>query len=281
MNISFETDSNGDISPNLFFPIYWSQNLFSGIGYTSSKNIENSTIQNFSDSRESKAINQQNLKVNFLSKKFKKEKYSFSIGLIGEYINIENTQFGFIHDKNSLFQKGDIWIAFDNSLDIEVLKYGLYFDVTSKLHKKIFLRLSGDITPTAKVKLAQNTRFKPLVLEGKKFENSSTQDFSYSLLLEMMFQTDLGFSLGAEYEYIFFPLKYNLAVLGKNGGNYFFQTSKIESETVTDSWIIKLILDKKILGDMQPSIGFGKSRIVENSKTTNNDIIRFGIEKRF
>ena len=255
--------------------------MFSGIGYTTSKNIENSKVQKFSDSRESESTDQQNIKINFLSKSFQKEKYSFSIGLIGEYIKIEKTQFGFMHDQKDIFQKGDIWVSFDNALDIEVLKYGLYFDITSQLHKKFFIRLSGDITPTAKVEISQNTRFKPLILEGKKFENSSTQDFSYSLLLESMFKTDLGFSLGAEYEYNFFPLTYDLAVLDKNRANYFFTTSKIETETVTNSWIIKLILNKKILGDMNPSFALGKREIKTNNKKEYENIIRCGIENRF
>lgn len=287
INLSFETDKNGDISPKIFYPIYWNDNLFSGFGYSSSKNIENSRIDKFQDSRESEFINQQNLRINFLSKQYKKDNFQFSLGFIGEYIKIDKTQFGFIHDKNGIFEQGDIWVSFDNGLEIEVLKYGIYFDISTSLKEKIFFRFSTNVTPTADISINQNTRFKPLVSENGEFSENANQDISYSLLFEILLKTDLGLSFGAEYEYDFFPLEYNLATLSKDGDSFFFQTTKVQSETVTSSWLLKLVFDKKILGDMNPSFGFGKKRIevkdifTNSRKVQNENIIRFGIEKRF
>ncbi len=287
-NLSFEKSEDGDITPVFFFPIHWSSNWFSGLGYysQSTTEIENLSDSGFDDSRMATSINQQSLKINALSYRYNGRAFSGSIGLAGEYITIDKNEFGYIHDEDGRFGQGDSWIAFDNMIGIDVIKYGLYFDATYLPNDTLSFRLSGDVTPTANVDIEQETRFKPLAHETGKHNGTDSQDISYSALAEVMVKTPLGFSIGGEYGYNFFPLKYNIATLDHNG-NFYFKTGQEESETTTTSWLGKIVINRDVLGDMQPMVGFGKRNIkvkdIINNKESSTDetVVRFGIENRF
>jgi hypothetical protein len=198
---------------------------------------------------------------------------------------IDRTEFGFIHDDR--FGTGNEWIAFDNSVELDIWRYGIYLDLSANPTDYLLLRVSADLTPSASVDITQETRFKPLVDEDVKFEESTTLDFSYKVLGEVTVKTPWLVSFGGEYSYEFFPLNYDIKMLSQDSGQYFFQTSTVDTETETKSWILKLIFNIDAVGGMNPSIGFGNREITstnlatDSETTTDEQIIRFGFEKRF
>lgn len=72
-----------------------------------------------------------------------------------------------------------------------------------------------------------------------------------------------------------------------NNINKTFSVQPFQGETESNYWLIKTILDFKLMGEMNPSIGFGKKRTIERDLTNNkHEIInekiwRIGAEKRF
>ncbi|MEA2050003.1 MAG: hypothetical protein U9O56_04670 [Campylobacterota bacterium] len=94
-------------------------------------------------------------------------------------------------------------------------------------------------------------------------------------------------NFGFEYNYDLSPMKYNLAQLAYENNEFVFEPSTIDTDITTTKYLAKLYVTRKIYCDMIPSIGFGKIKIktkdntTNTSKTTQENIISLGIEKRF
>jgi hypothetical protein len=283
-NISFESDEDGDLASKIYFPIYWKRDIFSSFSYNSFSENESGSISSFSDSRKSISFDQQNFNLNLISVKYVGDDLSYSLGLSTELTKIDKREFGFLKDQNGIFGEKSNWLIFDNFTEIDVLKYGFYLEFMGNPTNWLFLRVSGDISPKAEISLNQSTRFKPLVSETGNYREERDQDLSYSALGEIMIKGSF-FSIGAEYQYSFFPLEYNLKSVSENSSD--FKLKKIKSETILTSWLIKIVFNYKIFGNMKPSFGYGIRKIsekdvLENSERNSHEkIFRFGFENRF
>ncbi|MEA2016871.1 MAG: hypothetical protein U9N59_00355 [Campylobacterota bacterium] len=281
--INFEQDNDGNFNPNIFVPINWNNDYYSGIGYASSTSKDIKKLNNFEDSKNGAVSTKSDTTINWITKKIS----NYSIGIQTNIQKINNNEFGYIHDTTNTFGKGDdYWIAFDNDIELDILKTSIYADYSKNLDD-IFLRVSTTISPSTKIDVKQSTLFKPLVSDIGSSSSSTSQDLSYSFMLEGYYDTNSFINLGLEYSYDFNPLKYDIAQLSYENSNYLFKTATIDTDETTTKYIAKIYFDKKVLGDLNPSIGFGKisTKIKDNNSndTTIEDsnIISIGFEKRF
>ena len=281
--INFEQDNDGNFNPNIFVPINWNNDYYSGIGYTSSTSKDIGKLNSFADSKNGAVSTKNDTTINWITRKIS----NYSIGIQTNIQKINNNEFGYIHDTTDIFGNGnDYWIAFDNDIELDILKTSIYADYSKNI-KDIFLRISTNISPSTKIDVKQSTLFKLLVNNIGSSTSSTSQDLSYSLKFEAYYNTHSFVNLGFEYSYNFNPLKYNIAQLAYENSNYIFKTNTIDTDEITTKYIAKLYFDKKVIGDLNPSIGFGKiSKEVKDNNTNkvtteNNNIISIGFEKRF
>ena len=281
--ISFEQDSDGNINPNIFIPLNWNDNYYSGIGYTASTTKDIDKLDNFTNSKNGMVSSKKDMTLNWITKKIG----NYSIGMMTTILKIQNNEFGYINDTDNLFGKGsDYLIAFDNDIELNIIQTGLYMNYQRSLNK-IDFRVSTTLYPSRNIDVTQSTMFKPLVAKNGTSSSTTSQNLSYNIGFETMYNSDSFINIGFEYSYKYEPIKYDIAQLGTNGTNYIFKTNTIDTDETTTKYILKASFDKKMLGGLYPTIGFGKvsTETIDNktnkSTTIDEDIISFGFEKRF
>ena len=288
-NLSF-TMNDGNLNPSIFIPVYYGNKnqFFSGIGYTSGNLKESSAIDNFSDSKNALVSNSKDLLINYISYSTFLFGLKVSVGAQSTFSNIENNEFGYIHDSANLFGNGtDYYIAFDNDIELDVQRHAIRADVLLPFGEYFISRLSTSISPYTKIAVKQSTIFKPLVNETGTSSSSTVQDIAYNFIYEGQIKTGTFFDIGLLASYDNLPLKYDIDQLASSGGNFIFDTTTIDSTEVTTSYVVKILFNKRIIGGLNPSFGYGikkidaKDNISGKTVSTDNKIFTIGIEKRF
>ncbi|EJF07152.1 hypothetical protein ThvES_00007850 [Thiovulum sp. ES] len=265
---SLEKSGNSDtFSPNFYFPIDFNKNYFMGLGYSSKtyseKNRQDLKVKN------NKITTEEQFKINFLSYKNK----SLFFGINGEYINMNNSEVGF---------KNDIeFTTFENSINLDILRTSFYLNFQRNyLQKDLFLRAYFENFFFSKVSMKQNTHIfkdKKTFIETHNANNS--QDMNYFLLFELFYKLSNLFSIGLQYSYDFFPLRYEMRV-----SNNIIQ---VQNELVTQKLISKIIFNSNLFSSFKPTIGFGfqfkkdKNLIDKTSKNSKENVFSIGLERRF
>jgi len=281
--VSFEQDNDGNFNPNIFIPVYWTDNVYSGIGYTSNTTKDIGVVDGFIDSKNGMVATSRDMRLNWLTYKFG----NFSAGLQSNFLNIDKNEFGYIHDSADLFGNGtNYYIAFDNDIELDIVKTGFYIDYSTKIDN-LLLRGSSTITPSTKIDVKQSTLFKPLVNDIGSSSSSTSQDLSYGVKLEAYYDTNSFVKLGFEYSYDYMPIKYDIAQLAVENNAYVFNTTTIDTDETTTKYLAKLYFDKKMLGGLTPTIGFGSIETeVKNNDSgkkskSDESIVSVGFERRF
>lgn len=283
--IALKQALDGTLHPDIFIPVYWSNNFYSGAGYSTSTIKEIDAVSGFEASKNGLTSTTRDFRINALT--FRSA--YFSLGLEANIMNIEKNEFGYIHDTNNVFNQGnDAWIAFDNDVDIDVIQYGAYLDLYHHFFSdKLFLRLSTRLFPGASLSVKQTTQFKPLVAETGYSESSTIQDFAYDARFESYIDLSKYLKFGFEFNYEFLPISYDLAELARNGDAFVFQTVTKETEETTLHYMGKAYVNYPVLGGLMPMIGFGsvsktvKDITVDKRYTEDRQIVSFGFERRF
>ena len=281
--INFEQDNDGNVNPNILVPIHWNSKYYSGIGYTSSTTKDIGKVSSFNDSKNGMVSSERTTVINWITKNIS----NYSIGLVTSISNIKNNEFGYIHDTENLFGNGnDYWVAFDNDIELDIVKTGIFAKYTTSFDK-IYLRTIATVFPSSNLDVKQSTIFKPLANDMGVSSSSTSQDLGYSLQLEALYDTNSFISFGFMYSYDFEPIKYDIAQLNKSDSTYNFKTNTIDTDETTTKYLFKFKFDKKMLGGLYPSLGFGKIKtsIKDNktnqTKTEDKNIVSFGFEKIF
>lgn len=289
-DISFNMDDDGNLNPSLFIPIYYgdSKQFYSAIGFESSNTKEVKTIDNFNDSKNGAISSSNDLTLNYISYKSSLFGFDVSAGIDTTFSNIENNEFGYIHDSNDVFNKGeDYYIAFDNEIELDIQRHSFRADIVLPFGSYLTSRLSTTISPYTNIKVKQSTIFKPLVEETGSSSSSTVQDLAYGFTYEMQTKLDSFIDIGFTTSYDNQPLKYNIAQLTTNGTNYIFETNTVDINEVTTSYMVKLLFNKEVLGGLKPSLGYGMKNVdtkdnISGETTSNNTaIFSVGFERRF
>ena len=288
--ISFNIDDNQNINPTIFIPFYYGKDkqFYSAIGYLSSNTQKVEKIDKFSDSKNAYISTTKELMLNVLSYQTKIFNYQTSVGISTIFIDRVDNEFGYIHDTENIFnQSTDEYISFDNEINIDIQSYAIDADITIPIGKYFDSRLSITISPYTKLKVKQSTFFKPLIDEVGKSNGSTTQNISYSVRYDAVIKTDTFFDIGFMSSYSNRPLKYDIAQLEYINNNYQFEKSRVNIKETTLKYVVKLLLNIKVIGELKPSIGYGIERLKVKDNLTNKidlsneKIVVFGVEKRF
>ena len=289
-NISFVQDEDGNLNPSIFIPMYYGENnkFYSGIGYTSATLKEIGKVDNFSDSKNALVSTEKAFTINYITYQTSLLHFDVSIGLQSTFSKYENNGFGYIHDSQNLFGNGsNYYIAFDNEIELDVKRHAINADILLPYGDYFKSRFSTSISPYTSVSVKQTTIFKPLVNATGRSSSSTVQDIAYSFRYEAQVKTGTFIDIGLEANYNNQPLKYDIAQLGVSGSSYVFNTANVDINEVTTSYIVRLIFNKKMLGGINPSIGYGlknidsKNNLTGKTTSVNKTIIAIGVEKRF
>jgi hypothetical protein len=241
-------------------------------------------VSGFSDSRIGSSVQDNRLKLNLLSYEMPSGNFKYNIGGDIEQIDIDKLEFGYLQMPSNL--GGDL-VAFDNQIDIKVLRPTLHGDVTWNPSGGAFsIRTGVNLYPISSLTVDQETRFKPIISSTGTSSGSKDQDFSYSLNLEMIYKTTTwaDFLVTADYEFL--PLKYDLAVLDVVNNQFVFTSSSIDTEDTTLRYSFRIVL-KKLMDNLRPVIGYNFEKVKSKDKTSgsssskNNNFLVIGIENRF
>ena len=286
--ISFNMDDDGNLNPTFFIPIYYgdSKQFYSAIGFTSTNSKEVDSLDDYSDSKNAIISSSKDLTLNYITYKTSLLGFDVSVGAESTISDVENNEFGYIHDSNDVFENGsDYYIAFDNEVELDIKRHAIRADIVLPMGEYFTSRLSTSIAPLTTIGVEQSTIFKPLVNETGTSSSSTTQDIAYNFKYELQSHTGSLIDIGFVASYDNQPLKYDIAQLDKIEDNFVFTTNTIDSNEVTTSYMVKILFNKKILGGLNPSIGYGienldsKDNISGETSSTDKTIFSIGFEK--
>ena len=209
--VGFEIGKNGESNPNIFYPLYWNQNLYSGFGYAS---IQSSTHEDLElgDNNNAITIDRRELTLNLLTYELKKSDFSYAIGSELHNTDIKKNEFGYFQFPAPTYH------AFNNEITINQKSALVYGDVAYN-SDIINLRLSGTYTLLSNLSVSQDTRIKPLVSSSGLVDSDYSQDTSYALNLQsvipLLWKLKLSLALGYRVE----PFKYDLQELSFDSSN--------------------------------------------------------------
>lgn len=289
-DISFSVDEDGNLNPNISIPIYYddSKQFSSTFSYFSSNSQSLEKVENFSDSKNAFLTQKKELKLGFLRYRTKLFDYDISIGAETTFSDIRNNEFGYIHDKKNIFLKGEeYYISFDNEIKLNLQRYAIDTNILIPIGKHIISKLTLNISPYTKIDVKQSTIFKPLVEQTGKSSNQNIEKLSYIVSYDALIKTDTFFDIVVTSSYTLQPIKYDIAQLDSKDNKYIFTTNTIDTTEMTFKYNIKLIFDKKIIGKLKPSIGYGietlkvKNNLTNKIVTTDKKVLIFGLERKF
>jgi len=288
--ISFNTDDDGNLNPTLFIPIYYgdSKQFYSAIGFTSTNSKEVDSIDNFNDSKNALISSSKDLTLNYMTYRTSLFGLAVSAGVESTISYVENNEFGYIHDSENLFANGsDYYIAFDNEIELDIKRHAIRADVVIPMGEYFTSRLSTSISPYTIIEVEQSTIFKPLVNETGTSSSSTVQDIAYNFKYEMQTKTGSFIDFGLVASYDNQPLKYDLAGLDVVNDSYVFNTTTVDTNEVTIGYMAKILFNRKVLGGLKPSIGYGvenldsKDNVLGTTTSSDRTMFSVGFEKRF
>ena len=288
--ISFDIDENGNMNPVIFIPVYYGSDnrFFSGLGYTSASYTSTDSIDGFSDSKNALVSSSHDLLLNYITYQTSLFGMPISLGAESTFSKVKNNEFGYIQDSNNNFKHGsDYYLSFDNTIDLNIYRHAIRADIIIPLGKYLTSRAFTSISPYTTIGVKQSTMFKPLVSKDGTSTSSTVQDIAYNFRYEMQTKLDFFVNLGFTASYNFQPLKYNISQIAGNGTSYYFENTLIDTNEITTSLLLKVIMNIDLLGGLKPALGFGvkyldvRDNLTGKTTSTNNNIFTFGIEKRF
>ena len=288
--IALNLDDGGNINPSISIPIYYGKNnkFFSSLEYTSSNMSEVDVLDGFIDSKNAFVSRSNELTLNYISYSTKLSSLQLSFGINSTFASIKNNEFGYIHDSENVFNKGDdYYISYDNEVLLDIVRYSLSADVVFSFSKKIDSRLHLNISPFSTLDVDQSTIFKPLVSQKGESSSSYTQDISYNIRYDIQYNTDSFFDIGLTLKHKSNSFKYDVAALNADGSNFSFTNQAVDTTETTTSYMLKTIFKYSVLGGLKPSLGFGmrdfskEDNINNSSVDSSSTIFSFSFERDF
>ncbi|RDH80726.1 MAG: hypothetical protein DIZ80_17005 [endosymbiont of Galathealinum brachiosum] len=280
-SIDFGYD-DGKITPDAFIPYRWDKHWFSGLGFRSGSSQTNDVIDGFSDSRIGTSTEENRLKINAITYERASGITKWSVGFDLEVIDIGKLEFGYFQLPASF---GGDYVAFDNEIDITVLKPNFNTDIAwSLLDHNLLMRLGLSFSPISQLDVDQTTRFKPLVPGEGAGTSSMEQDVSYAVSFESVYKTGGSINVGFLADYELLPQKYDLQVLNSSANAFITET--IELEEVTIRFGLRMLFTQT-LGGLYPVIGVHLESVdvtdvvKGGSNKETREYIVFGLENRF
>ncbi len=289
-NISFNMDEDGNLNPNIFIPIYYgeSKQFYSAVGYASTNSQEVEAVDGFSDSKNAFISSSKDFTLNYISYKSSLFGYRVSVGIESTFSDVQNNEFGYIHDSNDIFGKGtDYYISFDNRVELDIKSHAIRADIVVPMGEYFSSRFFTSISPYTTIGVKQSTIFKPLVNETGTSSSATSQKLAYTVRYDGLIKTGTFFDIALSAYYDKQPLKYNIAQIAEKDSSYIFETNTINTNEITTRFVGKILLNIDVLGELNPSIGYGVEKLDRKNNatgkivSTDKTFFTVGFEKMF
>jgi hypothetical protein len=254
---------DNNLNPDLFIPVYWRANFFSGLGFSQNSSFSSEVLAGFSDSKIGTSVNEDIVRLNILSYRTNNVDLNYSVGGDYQLRSIKKMEFGYFYLNNGTI---DDHIAFDNKIDIEVAGFSVRGDVTcgnrSDTHQ---FRISTIVSPSSNLDVEQKTDFKPIVTTSGTGDSSKSQDLGYLLSFESKHRFWESINLRFFFQYESLPMEYDLKVLASTATS--FQQATIDVTEVTTRFGMRFVFTSLPIADgLYAAVGLS----TEDVKTTNN-----------
>ncbi len=266
LQITFATQEGGNTSPSLFVPFYWSEHLFSGIGY---ENVT-FTSSEFSDSANTLEVSQQEIySLNVLQYQQESDDFQYSIGLALKYSDVENS---------ALYSVPSSSINLNILAAIKAFSIGISGDIAYKNIGGFFsIRGGGSVYPYATLDVTHK-------LNEYSVDSSDAQEITYNFFVNTVFESGYGVDLGLFASYRLDAYNYTI-----NQIDNFLQPAGVTTELKTSFKTlraeVKLLLSAYSANEIYPMLGYAYENVHSDygsgqDKTTNNLLV-FGFERPF
>ena len=278
--INFNSDTDGNIHPQIAIPITWSEHFYSTLGYTSGSSTSiaiDDLDAAFNPSKFVTAQTDNMISFNLLSYQNTTSIVNYAFGLGVDYRNIESNEFGYFKTP-SVNQ-----LAFDKIVNIEqydaVVNAEIY---QTDIFGFMNFRVGGKVSIYSKMEVKQQTSYTNL--PNTSASSSLDQEMNYTLFADLYFMTPYYFDIGLSASHGYLPLTYDLA--SPDFSNNTFTTINVKTEETITRFEAKVIITALKAGDLSPSIGAGYEYydLIFNGESLDfpkNKLIIFGFEKKF
>lgn len=249
-----------EISPDLNFPMFWSDHYYSCIGYSSlSDQTTDSLGGDYGDNRISVLTRENVVDLGLIGYFYSSIDYPFNLSLNYKMYKIYNEEFGFFQ-----FPADNSYQTTNNHVNLDLSTLLLDFGFQHNF-KNVNFMFTGQVSFYSQLNLNQDIWIKPLVNSAGQTRSSSSQPLAYSYGISL----DYGaIALGFEWDIL--PLEYDSLVLGPDSGGFNFLKSRNETLRVTNDIYFKYSFNNYFPG----AIGFNSRKVISDingSKTFYNE----------
>ena len=263
-------------APDLFVPLRWGNNLYSGFGYRlSSVRIKesNSLPSSLYTSNENNyLISEDRFKLNVLTYEGSIGSSKYSLGIDYDVINIVEEEYGYLEP---LAQPH---VAFKNvnSFDTNKLSFNVAYE--SKLSSNISYKVSYVLAPEQDLNYSHDIYY----ITGSFIEGNHSgtykQGVSQKLGIDLEFKVSSLFDISFGYSQDILPVKFEYNNF--NGSGYDLTALEYDKETQTTS--LKLLFKKELFGGVRPTVGIKKEVVIKGPETISDEnVFVIGVENRF
>jgi len=266
--------ANEEAQPELFVPIRWAKNIYSGFGLRGGASRFDETFRNDFDTatHNSDYVTQEDrYRINIISYELKQDNEIYVFGFNYESISRVEEEYGYA------VQDGTLAIVSYNYLNnLDISKLSLTFNYENKIKNILSFKLGASYSPAPSL----DYRNEDYVINGTIFtagsSNNYSQPRSYVLTTDIEIIATSKFNIGLNIQYEYLPLKYERAFVGIGA------LVPEESEYETYIYSFKFIFKKALFGNVKPVIGY-KSIIInkDSEELSNDELIVIGVENRF
>lgn len=283
VQLQFNTQDDGGLSPQIFYPVYWNEFFYSAFGFQTSKTTtitEDDPALGGTDNSYTTSSDTQNYWVNLISYQNGSAYTNYSIGLTADYRQIKTYESAFVADGPSTGRTG--LSSYENRVEVDVLSPGIYSDFALKeVWGFLSVRIAGYLYPISQLNVKQQTTLIQVNAADNAIETKSAtmQEISYKALADIYFTLLHSLTLGFSGSYEMLPLKYDLATF--NG-----TVNQVKTESTIMRANTKLVFTRLDAMGLNPMIGF---EMIQQNFTVNGDGLPidnennfvFGLEKKF
>ena len=283
VTLDLNIGEEGNINPKFFFPLNWADHWYSGISFKNSNQLAQREIDGFSDSKLSTGINERNIQLNIINYEDSYKGLKYSVGTSVSETSIDKSEFGYFYFNNGVI---DEFVAFDNTIEIDVTGLSIHGDVFFNNSKKTSrYRISAELSPSNTLKVQQETSFKPIVPTTGHNSSSETQNLAYALKFESSHDVNSIFKAGINIKYEVLPLKYDLKVLATTADS--FQSAVIDTEETSTKIGLRIVFNHELVAGLHPVIGISsenkaiKDKISGQSENNTETLYSIGFTGEF
>ena len=261
-------------SPDLFVPLRWNDNLYSGFGFRSnSDRIEELNIPGFVSSERNFYISDERYKFNIVTYEKKFNEAVVIYGIEYESINILEEEYGY--EENI----GPIFVTYEDVERFDISKLSLKLGFQIKMTKWVQLKSELIYTPSPEIDYSNERYaiFNNTFVEGEHFK-SYPQDHSYQINLVAKFNVSRYFDLTLAFDYEKLPINFEEQLY--SSGSYILNS--VSYNRVIERSALRFIFKKSLFESVKPVIGLKNEKIYKNSvEISDNNLVFIGIENRF